>query len=86
MTITDYFDENFLHWDRLDCLTFLDCLTDLLSTFSSGSDWQTMPLYQKWLRHRYGRFLPATDEIFTMGDYHQLVSALLATLHQTGIK
>jgi hypothetical protein len=86
MTIAQYFEEKAPTWDRLDCLAFIDCLTDLISAYSADLDWQNSPLYQKWLRHRYARFMPSADETFTMGDYHNLVSTLITILHTIGIK
>jgi hypothetical protein len=86
MTIAQYFQEKAPTWDRLDCRAFIDCLTDLISAYSADLDWQNSPLYQKWLRHRYARVIPSADEIFTMGDYHQLVTALITILHTIGIQ
>lgn len=86
MTIAQYFQEKAHHWDRIDSLAFIDVLTNLISAYSTDIDWQNDGLYQKWLRYRYGRFLPSTDEIFTRGDYHQLVSTLITTLHTIGIQ
>lgn len=86
MTIAQYFQEKAHHWDRLDSLAFIDVLTNLISAYSTDLDWQNDGLYQKWLRYRYGRSLPSTDEIFTMGDYHQLVTILITTLHTIGIQ
>jgi hypothetical protein len=86
MTIAQYFQEKAPTWDRLDSLAFIDILTDLISAYSPDLDWQNSSLYQKWLRYRYARFLPSADETFTMGDYHQLVTILITTLHTIGIK
>jgi len=84
--IASHFLNNFDRWGRLDCLTFLEVIIGLLTTFSTGDDWQNDLLYQKWLRHRYGRFMPTADETFTMGEYYQLVTALTATLNTIGIQ
>jgi hypothetical protein len=86
MTIAQYFKDKSPNWDSLDRLAFIDTLTDILREFSRDTDWENEPLYQKWLRCRYGRFLPSADEIFTLGDYHQLVTALITTLHTIGIQ
>ncbi len=86
LTIAQYFEQKVLNWDRLDKLTFIECLTDLISAYSVDVEWQNEPLYQKWLRYRYGRFLPSADETFTMGDYHQLVVSLITILHTIGIQ
>ena len=86
MTIAQYFQEKAHHWDRLDSLAFIDILTDLISAYSVDLDWQNEPLYQKWLRYRHGPFLPSADETFTKGDYHQLVTILITTLHTIGIQ
>lgn len=86
MTIAQYFTERVHHWDHLDKVTFLEILTELISANSPDGDWQNDPLYQKWLRYRYGPFLPSTDEVFTKGDYQQLVVHLITTLHAIGIQ
>lgn len=86
MTIAQYFQKKASTWDRLDSLAFIDVLTNLISAHSTDLDWQNEALYQKWLRYRYGRSLPRTDEVFTKGDYHQLVTILITTLHTIGIQ
>ena len=86
ITIASYFQDNYAKWDRLDSRAFIDVLTDLLTTYSTGDEWQSLALYQKWLRHSYGRFMPTADEVFTQGDYYQLVTSFISTLEILGIQ
>lgn len=83
--IASHFQDNYAKWDSLNCTAFVDVLTDLLSAFSTAQEWQTLPLYEKWLRRRYASLPSVADEVFTQGDYYQLVTNFITTLNTIGI-